>query len=109
MTNSNEYMRDYMRIQYHERRREAYECLGGLCTVCSTENDLEIDHIDWCQKSMTIKTMFSVSRNRFLAELGKCQLLCQGHHIQKTKSDHLERLAIHGWRNQYGGGQMKPR
>jgi hypothetical protein len=74
----------YMLARYRERRREAVRRLGGRCVVCGTRKNLEIDHKNSDAKSMTVGRMTMVTQKRFDAELKKCQLLCQKHHIEKT-------------------------
>jgi hypothetical protein len=105
MSNSNEYMREYMKNQYNSRVRLAKQILGGKCAVCETTEDLQIDHIDWVYKSMTVTQMCRATMEKFLTELGKCQLLCGTHHRQKSRSDVIERRAARGWANQYGSAR----
>mgnify|MGYP003404014380 CR=1 FL=1 len=83
----NEYMNDYMKRRYHARREEAFEILGGSCVKCGREDMFEIDHIDPAQKELDIAKLWSVSKERFLNELKKCQLLCPDCHKEKTKID----------------------
>jgi hypothetical protein len=104
--NSNEYMAEYMLRRYHVRVAKAKTRLGGSCTVCGTTELLELDHIDWCNKAVAINKLWSISKKRFDMELEKCQLLCRQHHAQKSKADHLEWLATHGWKNQHGSGPL---
>jgi hypothetical protein len=80
-------MRSYMRDRYHQRRAEAVAILGGKCAVCGIQRNLDIDHIDRSTKAMSVNRMAYVSRERFLLELTKCQLLCKKHHIDKTSSE----------------------
>lgn len=90
---TNVYMAGYMRRRYHQRRAQAIALLGGRCAVCSSTADLEIDHIDRATKTLDLGHLWSVSHNRYLAELTKCQLLCREHH--KAKSIR-ERSVEHG-------------
>lgn len=87
MANSNEYMRVYMINRYHDRKREAIELLGGHCFSCGSTQSL--DHIDPSKKSFSLSRMWSVSvsRERYFAELQKCQLLCYDCHLIKTSDD----------------------
>lgn len=80
----NEYMSEYMLRRYHERMGRAREMLGGKCAQCGIDEDLHLDHIDYRTKSFTIAKLWSVSEERFLAELKKCQLLCRPHHEEKS-------------------------
>jgi hypothetical protein len=90
----NAYMKDYMLRRYHSRVAEAKQILGNHCKICNTTEELEIDHIDWCKKELSLGKLWSVSRKRYLAELEKCQLLCKEHHAQKTKADLSESQQI---------------
>ena len=82
-----EHMRVYMLNRYHERRNEAIQLLGGVCAVCGTDENLEIDHVDRSLKTMNVNRMAYVSRERFLEELENCQLLCKEDHIEKTRKE----------------------
>jgi hypothetical protein len=83
----NEYQRTYQLARYHRRKQEAIASLGGVCARCSSTQRLEIDHIDPALKSFPISQLWSVSEERFYAELRKCQLLCKPHHIEKTSQE----------------------
>jgi hypothetical protein len=83
----NEYMRTYLLARYHKRRSEAVISLGGRCAVCGVTEELEIDHTDPALKSFDISKLWSVSRERFEAELEKCQVLCKQHHVEKTRRE----------------------
>lgn len=101
--NSNEYMRKYMLVRYHERMQAAHTLLGGKCVQCGRTTDLEIDHIDPQQKSFTVSKMWSISKERFLQELSKCQLLCKECHNFKTLDQVGKKSAkgTHGTRSSY--------
>lgn len=86
-------MADYMLRRYHARRAEAIEILGGTCVECGTAEDLELDHIEPATKTLDLARMWSVARDRYLAELSKCQLLCSPHHREKSRR---ERGVDHG-------------
>lgn len=77
-------MAGYMRNRYHERRKEAFEILDGRCSKCESTQNLEIDHKDRNKKVFDGTRMTSVSREKFLAEIAKCQLLCRKCHDVKT-------------------------
>ena len=99
----NAYMRKYMLTRYHERRKYAIEKLGGSCVKCGGVEQLELDHIDPKKKSFAISKMWSVAWVRFIAELAKCQLLCDPHHNDKTLADKGQRRAkgTHGTLSAY--------
>ena len=73
-----------MRNRYHQRKREAFEILGGKCIDCGSTEKLEIDHKDHNQKAFSVNRMTSLSREKFLKELSKCVLRCNPCHIKKT-------------------------
>lgn len=87
----NAYMAEYMKGWYERRHAEALEQLGGKCVRCGTTENLEIDHI----KAETVDRrmrngrggMWTVSEERFQAELAKCQLLCHDCHRKKTREN----------------------
>lgn len=83
----NRKMAEYMLRRYHQRRKDALDYLGGACAVCGTQETLEIDHIDPEQKSFYISQLWSVSQERFTQELSKCQLLCNKHHVEKSRPE----------------------
>ena len=83
----NEYQRTYQLERYHARKADAIRLLGGRCAICGSAEKLEVDHIDPARKSFPISKLWSVSKERFYAELGKCQLLCKPHHIEKTRRE----------------------
>lgn len=99
----NEYMRDYMLRRYHERMNQARAFLGGKCAKCGDVNDLELDHIDRSTKSFTIGSLWSVNKEKFWAEVRKCQLLCLKCHAEKTLVDLGQKSAklTHGTLSSY--------
>jgi 5-methylcytosine-specific restriction endonuclease McrA len=90
----NLYHADYNRDRYRQRVLEALDILGNKCAKCgTTEGVLDIDHINPIEKEYEITTITRLSKDKFLKELAKCQLLCQSCHIEKTK---LEQGVEHG-------------
>jgi hypothetical protein len=85
--NYNEYQRNYQIKRYHARRAESLEMLGGKCVECGSTDELEIDHIDPATKKLEVSRLWGVSRERWLAEIAKCQILCKPHHIHKYISN----------------------
>jgi len=84
----NAYMKQYMADRYLRRRLAAIELLGGKCVVCGTVENLEIDHIDPQQKSFNFaKALAGWAQKRIDEELKKAQLLCETHHLEKSKVD----------------------
>lgn len=87
--------KEYLNARYESQRQTFYTMLGGKCVVCGTTEDLQIDHIDWVYKSFAVGALWPKKNlPAVYKELKKCQLLCELHHIQKTKSDKIEYIAI---------------
>lgn len=90
MLSYKEYMRCYMQRRFQENRREALKILGGRCKKCGATDDekhLQLDHCDRHSKKFQTSRIFYLGRERFLAELKKCQLLCAECHEGKTLLD----------------------
>jgi hypothetical protein len=84
----NAYMKQYMADRYLRRRTEAIALLGGKCVVCGTTENLELDHIDPQKKSFNFaKALAGWAQKRIDEELKKAQLLCETHHLQKSRID----------------------
>jgi len=77
--------RDYFRKYKARRRDEAIALLGGVCVKCGTSELLEFDHVDPDTKEYRISDVLMCRREIRLAELAKCQLLCEEHHLFKTR------------------------
>ena len=63
----------------------AVEYLGGKCVVCSYNNHtaaLDIHHLDPTIKDKNFKYMRGWSRERIIAEIEKCVLLCRNCHAE---------------------------
>jgi hypothetical protein len=97
MRMSNEYMNRYMKERWERRRQEAISYLGGECSQCGNNRDLEFDHIDQTNKLFTIATGSSYSNERFWNEVDKCQLLCDECHTKK----HATAKESHGTLSSY--------
>lgn len=95
---TNEQMNEYMKARYTRRRTEWIELLGGKCVVCSTDQLLEFDHIDFKDKSFDVsKALSGWSQKRLTEEMYKCQLMCKTHHKEKTRKD----MALKTGQNEY--------
>lgn len=82
----NQYRKTYL----NKRDLRAKEYLGGLCNVCGIDYNLEFDHVDPNSKQIDISTAihrYYWSWDRLIVELDKCQLLCEEHHIEKSKNE----------------------
>jgi hypothetical protein len=83
----NEYMKSYMINRYNKKKEKIFDMLGGCCAKCGSKDNLEIDHIDPSEKSFSVSKMWSIREDLFIDEIGKCQLLCHKHHLEKTLND----------------------
>lgn len=72
---------------YAQRIAFARHMLGGVCVVCGRDEFLEFDHIDPSTKLVELNQAASISLERFMAEIPKCQLLCHGCHVKKSCVD----------------------
>ena len=88
-------MRIYMLRRYHERRKWATKRLGGKCLRCGAKNNLEFDHINPDSKIFVIARLNTVSYDKFVQEVEKCQLLCRVCHTNKTLKE-LNRVSARG-------------
>lgn len=79
-----EYRRKHSLIRYYRRRREAFRKLGGVCVVCGSLYDLQLDHIDKNNKTLDVGSMWGANANDFWKEIDKCQILCKACHADKT-------------------------
>ena len=74
----------------HKRKARIIEYLGGVCVVCGTTQELEIDHIDPSLKSFVLNgNNLNRTWEFLLPEIKKCQLLCNAHHIEKSRQEQL--------------------
>jgi ribosomal protein S27AE len=96
-----EYHREYNKRRYYKVRAEAIQLLGGKCNKCGSAEELEIDHVDRKQKSFEISKIWALAREKFLAELAKCQLLCKSCHRIKSIGELGKKPATHGTLSMY--------
>ena len=69
---------------YAAKRARWIKYLGGVCVKCGATENLEFDHIDPATKSFDIGKNWSRSEKVIIAELAKCQLLCNSCHNKKS-------------------------
>lgn len=69
------------------------DLLGGVCVQCGTVVDLEIDHKDPNTKEFSLSNTGKLDGPWavLLEELTKCQLLCNPHHVEKTRIENQSR------------------
>lgn len=82
-----DYMREYMRNRYHQKRQNMIDELGGKCVVCGDVNNLHIDHIDSSKKTFRASDIHSINDKKLNEEKKNFQLLCEKCHKEKTKRD----------------------
>lgn len=83
---------EYQRQWMARRRAEYFK--GKTCVSCGSDKDLELDHIDPEQK--VSHKIWSWSATRRIAELAKCQVLCQECHMEKTDTQRPNKPVPHG-------------
>lgn len=83
---SNEYMNNYMKKRYKERKIFCLNFLGGECVNCGETRYefLQFDHIVRNSKEEVISNMMLWAKKRLIEELKKCQILCEKCHQEKT-------------------------
>lgn len=84
MAFSAEQHRVYQEKRRLERLAMARERLGGKCVRCGSVDDLQFDHIVPGSKTRKVSEATNWSLERFLAEVDKCQLLCNLCHRLKS-------------------------
>jgi len=69
-----------------ERRTLLIKLLGGKCNCCGEDNpeQLDFDHINAKDKTIHISRRITISIDRLIKEIEKCQLLCIPCHKAKT-------------------------
>jgi 5-methylcytosine-specific restriction endonuclease McrA len=87
--------RTYNIERYHKLRKEYITLLGGVCVKCRSSENLQFDHIDKNSKSFDVSNKITYPRDIVLAELEKCQLLCEECHKTKSLRD-LDKKAAKG-------------
>lgn len=70
--------------RYQINKAWALNFLRGKCIKCNSIENLEFDHIYPKTKKFTLTDKFRGSKESFLEELKKCQLLCKKCHLKKT-------------------------
>jgi 5-methylcytosine-specific restriction endonuclease McrA len=102
MAYTGEAKREYQRNWIANRRAEYF--LEKWCAHCGSIEDLELDHIDPETKEYPPASLWSMSDGnpKKIAELAKCQVLCEPCHLIKTLAAYPDR--VHGtdamWRKE---------
>lgn len=90
-------------------RREAWIKEHGPCAVCSTWDNLQVDHIDPRTKVVPVSVIWGwSSEERRNTELDKCQVLCESCHREKTNSQMANRVE-HGTLHMYNSPRYRCR
>lgn len=89
--------REYQRL-WMKARRDEWILENGPCRRCSTWEKLEVDHVDKSTKLMNVSVVWSMSRSnpKRIAELAKCQVLCEECHKIKNNNENFNRVIPHG-------------
>jgi hypothetical protein len=82
----------YLRKQRTERRKFAFDFLGGKCVDCGGTEWLQFDHDDPKTKKFAISKIWSTTWEIFLEELKKCKLRCIPCHKKKSAKEARQRL-----------------
>lgn len=102
-----EAQREYMRRWIAKRRFDFFS--DKNCIQCGSVENLELDHID--PRTKVSHSIWSWSESRRLAEIAKCQVLCQTCHKQKTRDQYpiTNGFAVHqhGTINMYESQKCK--
>jgi 5-methylcytosine-specific restriction endonuclease McrA len=78
---------EMQRAQRRERRKKLIKLKGGVCISCGSTEELEFDHKEPREMTFRISQKLRCSMTILLRELEKCQLLCRGCHISKTRKE----------------------
>lgn len=73
---------------YYKRKQEMIEYLGGECSECETDINLQIHHLDPMLKEFNPSVNYSYSWETLKEELDKCILLCEHCHKSIHKPPH---------------------
>lgn len=95
-----QYMRKYQGA-WLKARRQAWLDANGPCRKCGSSEKLEVDHVDPSTK--VTHNVWSLSEAKRLAELAKCQVLCEKCH-QKKSDEERRRTVTHGTITEYKFG-----
>ena len=104
-----EYMLAYQREWIKKRRASFLQAKS--CAVCGSIKRLEVDHRDPSKKEHEVRNLWSRKAMIRDKELGKCQVLCNACHKEKTKQDYIERRRplVHGTEHGYDVWRCKCR
>ncbi len=83
-----EAQRAYQREWIAERRAEWIR-ENGPCTLCGSDEDLEVDHENPADKKIPVRSLWGMSPTNpcRIAELAKCRVLCKVCHLKKSSTE----------------------
>lgn len=87
MTMPRSYHKAYSKNYYHKRKEELLNLLGGKCSKCNSDKNLQFDHIDPNSRSFKIGKLLNYSKEKVFIEIKKCQLLCHSCHNIKSYNE----------------------
>lgn len=84
-------------MQLYYRNKDAFYA-DKSCVECGGTDDLELDHIDPAEKSFNPEKLWRMAKDnpKRVAELKKCQVLCEGCHREKTSAYLSEKFHVSG-------------
>src|SRR3954462_3884131 len=91
MSYAGEQKRQYQ-LKWIKDRRQSWIDANGPCNICGSYESLEVDHIDSSTKLLNPSRLWSLNPKnpRRIAELAKCQVLCQVCHSNKSISEMIQ-------------------
>lgn len=93
------YMRPYQRI-WIKKRRTDWIIKNGPCTLCGSEKDLQVDHINRRTKELNPQAIWSRQKSVRVKELSKCQVLCGKCHKNKTSRENKGEFRVYSFPQQ---------
>ena len=79
---------EYSHQNYLKRRAKLIEDFGGKCKVCGTTDDLSVcKKIDVDVPEFETGNLFSMKREKYLAFLPYCDLLCKEHKVTTMRRE----------------------
>lgn len=89
--------KNFQNVWVQDRRWSFIVFMGGICAICGSTENLEVDHIDRSLKTMNPAKLWSLSDSnpKKIEELKNCQVLCYTCHKEKTRRE-LSKEYQHG-------------
>lgn len=77
-----------MNKYYYKWRSKVIAYLGGICSKCGADKNLEIHHKNPKEKAFSLAKFWSYKWNEILSEIQKCTLLCFDCHKLEHSAKH---------------------